>query len=214
MKKLFLACFLVFMMVPGTVGAQTRDIVTSSFSLLTTDDRIIEEIAKEEVTNSSYVSCSSEVYIPYQIVSVIRTIQVFIKIGIPILFIIMGMLDFGKVVLGKPDEEMKKVKKTFGSRLIAAVLVFLVVTIVEMVLPIINAGGDVLNCTKCIMLDDEHCQYMNISYPSTPQNTPVAPPIPTKKPTPSPTGTPVPTETPVPSEEPIPEESPSPSPIS
>mgnify|MGYP000804251538 CR=1 FL=1 len=183
MKKiLYFLCLSILVIFPLNVSAKVN--LDGTINLLTTD-KIITDIDEEEATDESYVTCTDDIYIPYQIVSVVRVGISFIKIGVPIIFIIMGMLDFGKVVLGKPDKEMDKAKKSFGYRLISAILVFLVVSIVEMVLPLITTEDKILNCTKCLMLDDKHCKYVNISYP-----------------TPSPTATPKPSSTPRPTSTP------------
>lgn len=198
MKKIMLF-FILFMLIPINISA--KEIKINNFNILTSD-KIVTNIDKNDATNESYVTCTDEIYIPYQIVSIVRAGVSFIKIGVPIIFIIMGMLDFGKVVLGKPDKEMDKAKKSFGYRLLSAALVFLVVSIVEMVLPIITTEDKVLNCTKCIILDDEHCEYVNIEYPTStaePTSTPTAKP--TVRPTPSSTPEVSPTPSSTPNEE-------------
>ena len=198
MKKIILF-FILFMLIPINISA--KEIKINNFNILTSD-KIVTNIDKNDATNESYVTCTDEIYIPYQIVYIVRAGVSFIKIGVPIIFIIMGMLDFGKVVLGKPDKEMDKAKKSFGYRLLSAALVFLVVSIVEMVLPIITTEDKVLNCTKCIILDDEHCEYVNIEYPTStaePTSTPTAKP--TVRPTPSSTPEVSPTPSSTPNEE-------------
>lgn len=201
MKKMLYTLFLLlFIFIPSNIKAQEK---LNSINILTTD-KIITTIDKEEANDKSYVTCTDNIYIPYQIVSVVRVGISFIKIGVPIIFIVMGMLDFGKVVFGKPDKDMDKAKKSFGYRLVSAVLVFLVISIVEMVLPLITTEDKVLNCTKCIILDDENCKYVNIEYPT---------PEPTINPTTEPTAsaTPKPTSTVTPSPEITPESSSNPS---
>lgn len=203
MKKIIYTLILTFILfIPTNINAKES---LDSINILTTD-KIITNIDKEDADDKSYVTCIEDIYIPYQIVSVVRVGISFIKIGVPIIFIIMGMLDFGKVVFGKPDKEMDKAKKSFGYRLVSAVLVFLVVSIVEMVLPLITTEDKVLNCTKCVILDDENCKYVNIEYPT---------PEPTTSPTAEPTAssTPKPTSTVTPSQESTPKNSPTPSSI-
>lgn len=203
MKKIIYTLILTFILfIPTNINAKES---LDSINILTTD-KIITNIDKEDADDKSYVTCIEDIYIPYQIVSVVRVGISFIKIGVPIIFIIMGMLDFGKVVFGKPDKEMDKTKKSFGYRLVSAVLVFLVVSIVEMVLPLITTEDKVLNCTKCVILDDENCKYVNIEYPT---------PEPTTSPTAEPTAssTPKPTSTVTPSQESTPKNSPTPSSI-
>jgi len=82
-----------------------------------------------------------------------------IKIVVPILLIIWGMLDFAKSVIAKKEDEIKGYQKSFVSRLISAVLVFLVITIVQLVVNLLagvdkesNAEGenpgDIWSCSK------------------------------------------------------------------
>ena len=56
-----------------------------------------------------------------------------IQVGVPIILIVWGMLDLGKAVMAQKEEEIKKGQNTFIKRLIAAVIVFFVITIVKLV---------------------------------------------------------------------------------
>jgi len=81
-----------------------------------------------------------------QVVSVVVTV---IKIGIPILLIILGMIDLGKAVMAQKEDEIKKGQALFVKRLIGAILVFLVVFIVQIIVRFI-ASGDNSNISSCI----------------------------------------------------------------
>lgn len=81
-----------------------------------------------------------------QVVSVVVTV---IKIGIPILLIILGMIDLGKAVMAQKEDEIKKGQALFVKRLIGAILVFLVVFIVQIIVRFI-ASGDNTNISSCI----------------------------------------------------------------
>ena len=63
----------------------------------------------------------------------IHTAIVIIKFAIPILLIIFGMLDLGKGVIASKEDEIKSGQHMFIKRLISAVLVFFVVTILQMI---------------------------------------------------------------------------------
>ncbi|MDD3340778.1 MAG: hypothetical protein PHN72_01055 [Bacilli bacterium] len=205
MKKLYfiLICFLVLF--PSMAQGKTvPNTIYNSVGILDNSE-IITNIEQKEAQNDSYLVCDENIRIPYQVVSLLRTVEMLIKIGVPIILIVMGMIDFGKVVMGKPDEQMKKTKSAFASRMIAGVLVFFVVSIVEMVLPLINTEDTIVRCTKCVLLNKEECTYINVEYPS-------ATPVPTPVATPKPTVTPVPTKTPVPTTTPDVTATPSPSP--
>ena len=72
-----------------------------------------------------------------------------IKIGVPILLIILGMIDLGKAVVAQKEEEIKKGQGLFIKRLISALLVFLVVFVVQIAVRFI-AGSDNSKVSRCI----------------------------------------------------------------
>lgn len=87
--------------------------------------------------------------IPYQIAHIIALIVLIIKIAVPILLIIWGMLDLGKAVMAQKEDEIKKGQQTFIKRLIAAAIVFFVVVIAEF-LVVLLAGKDEGTITDCM----------------------------------------------------------------
>src|SRR5574344_2625737 len=99
------------------------------------------------------VGNSGSVTIPGQLASIIAMIYGLIKIGIPILLIIFGMLDLGKAVMSQKDDEIKKGQQTFVKRLIAAAIVFFVFTIVQLLLSIVDSedSATILNCLKQLL---------------------------------------------------------------
>ena len=56
-----------------------------------------------------------------------------IQIGIPIILILLGMIDLGKAVIASKEDEIKKAQGMLIKRIIYAVAVFFVVTIVMLV---------------------------------------------------------------------------------
>lgn len=75
-----------------------------------------------------------------------------IKIAIPIILIIMGMLDMGKAVTSGKDDEIKKQVIVFLKRAIAAVLVFFVPSIVGLIMQMVNeaTSQDTCGYSACI----------------------------------------------------------------
>jgi len=64
------------------------------------------------------------------ILQFIGYIVTIIKIAIPLLIIILGIIDFGKAVVAAKDDKMKDSAKSLGRRLIAGVIIFFVPSIV------------------------------------------------------------------------------------
>lgn len=75
-----------------------------------------------------------------------------IQIGIPIILIVMGSIDLGKAVLSSDDKEIKGATSKLIKRCIAAVAVFFVVTIVQLLMNMFSkteVQGDTTNWWQC-----------------------------------------------------------------
>lgn len=88
-------------------------------------------------------------------VSLVITI---IKIAIPILLIIFGMLDLGKAVMSNDEKEMKGAQGKFIKRILYAALVFFVVTIVQVIFGILDSNAkDAHSCINCFVNGTSNC---------------------------------------------------------
>ncbi len=61
-----------------------------------------------------------------------------IQIGIPILLILMGTIDMGKAVISSDDKEIKAAQGRLIKRVIYAIVVFFMVTIVTVVMDVVS----------------------------------------------------------------------------
>lgn len=82
-----------------------------------------------------------------------------IKLLVPILLIIMGMIDFTKAVMASDEKKMKESQKKFINRLIAGVVVFLIMAVVQFVFKQIDTTTEYkngfANCINCILNGDK-----------------------------------------------------------
>ena len=76
--------------------------------------------------------------VPNSLINIISTIIKLIKIGVPIILIVLGMIDMGKAVASQKEDEIKKGQKILISRCIAAGIVFFVVAIVQLLVNIVS----------------------------------------------------------------------------
>lgn len=76
-----------------------------------------------------------------------------IKVGIPVLLIIFGMLDLGKAVAAQKEDEIKKSQQMFFKRLLSAALVFFIFVIVELMFNIVakDEKAGIWNCVNCFI---------------------------------------------------------------
>ncbi len=103
------------------------------------------------------VKCTG-VEIPGAVVGLIRTAIFIIQVVVPILLILWGMLDFAKGIIGQDEDKIKGGQKKFIQRLIAAIIVFLIVTIVQLVVSTVgdlggigNQSSSAWNCAKRVI---------------------------------------------------------------
>ena len=76
-----------------------------------------------------------------------------IKLGVPIILVIIGMVDFGKGVYAAKEDEIVKARKTFIKRIIAGAAVFLMITLTQLVISVLdkNSSGQIWECANKIM---------------------------------------------------------------
>ena len=83
---------------------------------------------------------------------IVSTIVTIIKIAVPILLIIFGMLDLGKAVVAAKEDEIKKGQQTFIKRAIAAIVVFFVIQIVQIIVRFVSGNDqNVAGCFNCFI---------------------------------------------------------------
>lgn len=86
--------------------------------------------------------------VPDEITNLVATIVTIIKIGVPIILIILGMIDMGKAVASQKEDEIKNGQKKLLSRCVAAGITFFVIAIVQLLVNIVtqNSGSQLWNC--------------------------------------------------------------------
>ncbi len=72
-----------------------------------------------------------------------------IKVVVPIILIVVGMIDLAKAVTEKSEDNIKKAQQALIKKAIAAVLVFLVVTIVGLLMKLVG-DESYDQCMDCI----------------------------------------------------------------
>lgn len=96
---------------------------------------------------------------------IVSTIVLIIKIAVPILLIIFGMLDLGKAVIASKEDEIKKGQQIFIKRAITAIVVFFVIQIVQIIVRFISGNdASVANCFNCFIngtADKNSCEIVS-----------------------------------------------------
>ena len=87
--------------------------------------------------------------------SVVGYFVLIIKIVIPLLLIVLGMIDLGKAVISSDEKAIKSSTNILIKRFIAAVVIFFIPTIVNAVFSVLEVMGDTEKadyniCVKCV----------------------------------------------------------------
>lgn len=98
--------------------------------------------------DKKYVICNGA-EIPYGIPVIASRIVNLIKVAIPVILIVLGMIDFLKAVISNDEKNMKASTSTFVRRGIAAFVIFFVFTIVQFVFSLVDDG--VFGCVNCVL---------------------------------------------------------------
>ena len=84
---------------------------------------------------------------------IVSTIVTLIQIVVPVLLIVFGMLDLAKAVIASKEDEIKKAQMTFVKRLIAAVIVFFIIYLVQLVVRFVAGSNQdtIMGCFNCFI---------------------------------------------------------------
>lgn len=87
-----------------------------------------------------------------KIPNTVHTIIVVIKIVVPVLLVIFGMIDLFKGIIAQKEDEIKKAQHIFIKRLITGAIVFFVVSIVQLLVSFVSDdSGGMMNCASCFL---------------------------------------------------------------
>lgn len=89
-----------------------------------------------------------------KITNTVHTLIVIIKIVVPVLLVVFGMLDLMKGLTAQKDDEIKKGQQILIKRLISAALVFFVISIVQLLISFVADATEkegIMSCANCFL---------------------------------------------------------------
>lgn len=106
-------------------------------------------------TNETISACGFDKYIPAKLPNFTSSLFNILKIVVPIVIIVMGMIDFAGAMMANDEKKMKEKQKKFITRLIAGVLVFMVMAAVQFIFKQVNTTtsykNGFVNCADCLL---------------------------------------------------------------
>ncbi len=88
--------------------------------------------------------------IPGDVVSIIHYVYLAVQVIVPIVLIIFGMIELGKAIASQKEDEISHAKSSFLKKLIIAVVIFLSLTIVQLVFDFSTSGNNQDNIWTCV----------------------------------------------------------------
>lgn len=100
--------------------------------------------------NLVYVSCGNAKDIPSQVPELTSFFVNLLKIATPIILIIVGIITLVKALAASSEDAIKKAQKSLITKVIAAVIVFFVISIVQFVILKVADTSEKDNITSCL----------------------------------------------------------------
>lgn len=102
------------------------------------------------VDNLLYVSCGDAGDIPYQIPSIISLLVNMLKIATPLILIFVSVITLIKALAASKEDEIKKAQSSLIKKIIAAAMVFFVVSIVQFVVSKVASASEKTGFSDCL----------------------------------------------------------------
>ena len=169
MKKiLIIITFVITLFINNGVNAKESELnigknlfsVEHNLTLVCADTNDIEDPFWGCIKREEIVKCGDG-NIPAPVPPIIRTLVKLIKIAAPIVLIVMGMVDMLSAVIANDEKKIKDAQMKFPRRLLPAALIFLTVTIIQLLVGMLadsKAETDsIMKCIDCIISDASKC---------------------------------------------------------
>ena len=100
--------------------------------------------------NLVYVQCGGAFDIPSQIPQIVSFVVNLLKIAVPIVLILVSIITLFKALFASKDDEITKAKNSLIKKIIAAVMVFFIIQIVQFVVSKVADDRDAENISTCL----------------------------------------------------------------
>ncbi len=144
----------------GIVNIQKDNKANLTLDLLANKETDWGEV---EDTNIENICGSPNLRKPLKFIGTIVTV---LKVAIPILIVVLGIVDLLKAIPSSKDNRIMVAVKSIGVRFIAGVFIFFIPGIVQLILDWVNEWSNYSNswccCTQCI-LDSGNCDVNSCS---------------------------------------------------
>ncbi|MBE6160161.1 MAG: hypothetical protein E7157_03850 [Lactobacillales bacterium] len=115
----------------------------------------ITSVLADGFSSSTTIKACGFDYMPSKLPNFTSGIYNILKLLIPVILIVMGMIDFTQAMMSSEEKKMKDSQKKFINRLIAGVVIFLIMAVVQFVFRKIGTTtsykNGFVNCIDCVL---------------------------------------------------------------
>lgn len=83
------------------------------------------------------------------LLDMIKSVITIVKIAIPLILIVTGTMDFAQAIFSSNEDGIKKAQSKFTKRVIMAVVIFLIPSVLKVLLSIAHSIWPVVDATLC-----------------------------------------------------------------
>lgn len=137
---------------------QTRQAKCWNFNTPITSEVHLNAVYLDNTVNVGFVNTLQDsvncggAEIPYGFPYIVNRIIKILKIFTPIILILLGMIDFLKATISSDEKQMKEASSKFVRRILAAVIIFFVIAIVQFAFRLVGEENEgTLGCFNCFV---------------------------------------------------------------
>lgn len=131
----------------GCIMQEGKDACSKEFSCIWNETQYGNYCNTDTLT---YVVCGDAVDIPSQVPGIISFAVNLLKIATPIILIIVSIITLVKAIIASKEDEIKKAQSSLVKKLLAAAMVFFIVSIVQFVILKVADSSDANGISKCM----------------------------------------------------------------
>ena len=166
MKKI---CFLIIILVSYIVPVKAKYVnltpISSDDSLKYVNvvtDKLLVAATYENFydADTKYYKCGKLERIPKGLPKFTNVIYKLVKVIVPIILVVMGMVDFLKAVVASDEKQMDTNPKNFMRRIGVAVLIYFVMTSVQLLVKVVGGNNQksISSCFNCFINSEKKCK--------------------------------------------------------
>ncbi len=160
--KMFIVILVVGFVGILNVSASCRDNKTEPLCLADPDYACVwnetDGVSYCNTDKLTYVSCGDIFDIPSYVPSVVSMVVNILKIATPIILIVISMITLVKAMVSSDENEIKKAQNSLVKKIIAAVIIFLTISIVQFVMAKVAENStekeNISECLSCFLNND------------------------------------------------------------